>query len=121
MPALYSTLNVLALPSYREGFPLSLLEAAAMGLPTVATQVEGCVDAVQDGVTGTLVPPRDAGALAEALHRYLLDPDLRTAHGRAGRERVLKDFRPEAIWEGIYQEYVTLLTAKKISLLESAP
>ena len=80
-----------------------------MALPVVATAVPGCVDAVVDGVTGTLVPPRDPDALAQAIARYLDDPELCRRHGQAGRERVLRDFRPEDIWEATYQEYVRLL------------
>ena len=80
-----------------------------MALPVVATRIPGCIDAVVEGVTGTLVPPRDATALADALRMYLNDPNLRRKHGDAGRERVLRDFRPEEIWEEIYQEYLRLL------------
>lgn len=113
MPALYSAMDVVALPTYREGFPNVALEAAAMGLPVVATSVVGCVDAVQEGVTGTLIPPRDPVALAGALGRYLADPALREAHGEAARRRVLKDFRREAIWEAIVGEYRELLARER--------
>ncbi len=89
-----------------------------MALPVVATSVPGCVDAVVDGVTGTLVPPDDPKALAEAIARYLDDPELRRRHGQAGRERVLRDFQPEAIWEATYQEYVRLLRAKGLPVPE---
>lgn len=109
MPQLYAAMDVVALPTYREGFPNVALEAAAMELPIVATSVPGCVDAVQDGITGVLVPPRDARALAEALLRYLGEPELRIQHGRAGRRRVLVEFRREAIWEAIASEYRSLL------------
>ena len=71
MARFYAAMDLLALPTYREGFPVTVMEAASMGLPVVATRVPGCVDAVQDGVTGTLVPARDAEALADALERYL--------------------------------------------------
>jgi glycosyltransferase involved in cell wall biosynthesis len=98
--------NVLA---YRGFLAARRAEAAAMELPVVATRVTGSVDAVVDGVTGTLVPPRDAAALAEALRRYLLDPGLRRKHGSAGRERVVREFQPERIWEALYREYVELL------------
>ena len=116
MPAVYSAMDVLILPSYREGFPYVPMEASAMAIPVVITNVPGCVDAVVDGVTGTLVPPRDPKSLAGAIARYLDDPDLRRRHGLAGRERVLRDFRPEDIWEATYQEYLSLLLRKGLSV-----
>jgi len=109
MARLYAAMDVVALPTYREGFPNVALEAAAMALPIVATSVPGCVDAVQDGVTGTLVSARDGIALAAALERYLSDPLLRARHGEAGRQRVLTDFGQEAIWDAIAAEYRSLL------------
>lgn len=112
-PAMYYAIfDILTLPSYREGFGYVLLEAAAMEVPTVASRIPGCVDAVEDGVTGTLVPMRDADALAEAIRMYLDDPELRERHGKAGRERVLREFRQEVIWEATYQEYCRLLREK---------
>ena len=79
-------------------------EAAAMEIPVVATKIPGCVDAVEENVTGTLVPPQDASALAAALRQYLRDPALCPPSWAAGRVRVLRDFRPErieaALWQG---------------------
>ena len=112
-PPLYAAMDVVVLPTYREGFPVVPMEAAAMELPVVATEVPGCVDAVQDSVTGTLVPPRDASALTEAIRHYLLDPELRRQHGRAGRERMLREFRQEDIWEELYAEYTRLLQMRQ--------
>jgi lipopolysaccharide/colanic/teichoic acid biosynthesis glycosyltransferase/glycosyltransferase involved in cell wall biosynthesis len=109
MRAVYSTLDVVALPTYREGFPQVPLEAAAMERPVVASSVTGCVDAVVDGETGTLVPPRDPHALALALGAYLRDPALRRRHGRAARARVLRDYRPENLCLLTHWEYQRML------------
>lgn len=110
-PRLYSAMDVVALPTYREGFPQVALEAAAMALPLVTTSVSGSVDAVRDGVTGTLVPARDVARLAEALERYLSDASLRERHGAAARRRVLSEFRREAVREALVAEYRRLLLA----------
>lgn len=109
MPSYYKMMNVVSFPSYREGFPNVVLEAAAMEVPVVATRVTGCVDAVIHGVTGALIPPRDTKALKDALIDYLDDPALARRHGQAARNRVLKDFRPQDVWEALLNEYVRVL------------
>jgi glycosyltransferase involved in cell wall biosynthesis len=107
-PLLYAAMDVLCLPSHREGFPNVLLEAAAMQLPVVASDVPGVVDAVRDGETGTLVRVRDAAALAAALSLYATDPALRTRHGARGRAWVLKSFAQERLWADLDRYYRSL-------------
>ena len=116
LPPLYAAMDLVVLPTYREGFPNVPLEAAAMALPVVATRIPGCVDAVADGVTGTLVPPRDADALEAAIKSYLADGGLRRRHGEAGRARVLREFRQEVIWQELYKDYCRLLADRGVAL-----
>ncbi len=118
----YRAMDLFVFPSHgTEGFPNAPMEAACMGLPVIATAVVGCIDAVVNDITGTLVPPRDAAALAMAIRRYLRDPELRQRHGLAGRKRVLREFRPEAIWDALYQAYVRLLREKGLPIPETPP
>lgn len=112
----YAVMDLLTLPSYREGFPYAPLEAAAMELPVVATRVTGCIDAVCDGETGSLVPAGDATALTAALNAYIADAVLRRRHGQAARQRVLREFRQEAIWSALAAEYEHLLERAGLSL-----
>jgi glycosyltransferase involved in cell wall biosynthesis len=107
--SLYSIMDVLVLPTRREGFGLVLLEGSAMRLPVVANRVVGCVDAVVDGVTGTLVAPDDPAALVAAVRAYLQDAELRSRHGQAGRERALRDFQPQALWQATLETYRQLM------------
>ena len=85
MPDVLSQAAIVVLPSYREGLPKVLIEAAACGRPVVTTDVPGCRDAIEAGVTGLLVPVRDAAALAHAIERLMSDPGLCRDMGVAGR------------------------------------
>jgi glycosyltransferase involved in cell wall biosynthesis len=114
MASIYAAMDVFAFPTYREGLPNVLLEASAMAVAAVATSVPGCTDVIQDGATGTLVPVRDATSLADGIRRYLDDPTLARAHGRAARERVTHGFRQETIWQALVDEYERLMTGDGI-------
>ncbi|MGQ4659023.1 glycosyltransferase [Lysobacter sp. F6437] len=92
MPALLATVDVVVLPSYREGLPKGLIEAAAFALPLVTTDVPGCREVVTDGVDGLMVPPRDAAALALAIARLQDDPQLAARLGAAARAKALSRF-----------------------------
>ncbi len=92
IPELLSAMDAFVLPSYREGFPRSVMEASAMGVPVVTTNVRGCREAVEDGKTGIVVPVRDAARLEEAIGRLLSDPRSARAMGETGRRKALSEF-----------------------------
>ncbi len=99
--AYYRAMDLFVFPSYREGLPNVALEASANGLAIAAYAATGTLDAVDQGRTGTLVPVGDVDGLTDAMLRYVGSYDLRSAHGRAGRERVLRLFRREDVWESL--------------------
>lgn len=92
MPAVYAALDVFVLATYREGFPRAAMEATALGVPVVATNIRGCRQVVDDGVTGLLVPVRDAPALADAIGALSGDATRREAMGRDGVLRARREF-----------------------------
>jgi len=106
--------DIFCLPSYREGFGTVVIEAAAMGLPTVGTTINGLIDAVTDGETGILVPPRDHRALLAALKRLLDHPDELDRMGREARNRCSQHFDANQVNEKVAEEYLTVLKMKKI-------
>lgn len=106
----YARAHIGVLPSYREGLPKSLLEAAACGRAIVTTDVPGCRAVCADGENGLLVPARDSKALAEALARLACEPDTRARMGAAGRQRVETEFAESIITErtlGLYHNLIS--------------
>ncbi len=110
VPDLLPSLDGFVLGSRYEGLPISLLEAMAAEVPCVATAVGGIPEAVTDGVEGRLVPPGHPDTLAQALAGLLQDPELRSAMGAAGRQRVIADFSIDRAVRRTEQLYRRLLT-----------
>lgn len=106
--------DILCLPSYREGFGTVVIEAAAMGVPTIGTQIYGLSDAVVHGVTGLLVPPRNVEELVNALIKLLTDDFLRRRLGEAARQRALNLFDSRKINSQMIEEYQILIRDKRI-------
>jgi len=99
LPALYAASDIVCLPSYREGFPKSLVEAASMGKPIIATDIAGCREVVQHDRNGLLIPPRDSTALAESIAKLAADADLRTQFGARSRAVAVEQFGGDALVE----------------------
>ena len=97
IPTLYSRSHIICLPSYREGLPKALMEAAAASRAVVTTDVPGCRDAIIPNITGLLVPVRDSEALANAIQDLIKNPEKRKSMGKAGRELAKKEFAIENI------------------------
>ncbi len=111
MARIFATADIVCLPSYREGMPKALLEAAAAGCAIVTTDTPGCRAVVTDGETGFLVPPRDATALAAALRRLIEDPPMRMRFGAASRRRAETEFHETRAIAATLEVYATLLDA----------
>jgi len=109
MISVLSQSHIICLPSYREGLPKALLEAAACGRPIVATDVPGCREVVHEGVNGILVPARNEFALAKALRKLIDNKDLRKQMGAKGREIVQKCFSEEIVIKETLAVYAGLL------------
>jgi sugar transferase (PEP-CTERM/EpsH1 system associated) len=105
-------LDIFVLPSLREGISNTILEAMASGLPVVATRVGGNPELIADEVTGTMVPPADPVAMAEAIRTYLLDPQRASLHGQAGRRRVESGFSMEAMVGRYLSVYDSVLSGR---------
>jgi glycosyltransferase involved in cell wall biosynthesis len=93
------------MPSYREGFGMSIIEAASVGIPSIGTQIYGIEDAIEENVTGLLVPPRDVERLSDAITRLANDAEIRKGLGLAARKRVIKEFTQIEIIQA-YKSYI---------------
>lgn len=109
MPELYALMDVLVLPSYREGFPRAPMEASAMGVPCVVTDIRGCRDTVDHGVNGLLFAAGDSGALADAINELLADEGRLREMGDAGRSIAEDRFDERKVFDRVLAEYERLL------------
>lgn len=114
MAALFATVDMAVLPSYREGLPKSLIEAAACALPLVTTDAPGCREVVTHEVDGLLVPVKDSAALANAIERLHLNPALARQLGLAARARALREFDEKIVIRKTLAVYGELLEGEGI-------
>ena len=106
---LMMTMDIFVLPSYREGYPRSAMEASAMSLPVVTTNIRGCREVVIDGETGLLVPVRNTKSIAQAIDKLVNNKSLRLDMGARGRQRAESTFDEENVFKIIRQQYKQLL------------
>ena len=111
VPELYAAMDIATLPSHREGFPRAPMEASAMGRPCVVTDVRGCRQTVDDGVTGFVVPARSPERLAEAIDKLVQSEPLRRSMGAAARKKAVAEFDERTVITRILAAYDRLLEA----------
>jgi glycosyltransferase involved in cell wall biosynthesis len=104
----YAISDVLVFPSYREGFPNTILEAGAMGLPTIATNINGCNEIIEEQKNGILIPPKDTEALFTSMKKVMLDPTFRSHLKQNARPMILSRFEQILVWEALLAEYKNL-------------
>jgi glycosyltransferase involved in cell wall biosynthesis len=113
IPALLEHTDICVLPSYREGTPKSLLEAAASGLPLIATDVPGCREICRNNQNGILVPAQDVDTLANAISRLIVDDELRLRMGHRSREIAVTEFSQDYVIDETIKVYKTAMQQKE--------
>ena len=114
----YLAMDIFVLPTRREGFPNTVLEAQAAGKPVITTEATGAADSVLNNITGLLVPVGDVAELARALEQLLADPSLGVRFGKAGQERVSREFVQERIWSALADEYESMARSAGLQVLK---
>jgi len=117
MPELYALMNVFVLPSHREGFPRSPMEASAMGVPCIVTDIRGCREVVEHGRNGLLVPLGDVSALANGIFELLTNHEKSFVMGKNGYQIAKEKFDEQIVFNKVKQEYIRLLKEKGASKL----
>ena len=104
--------NIFVFPSYREGFPQALLQANAMGIPCIATNINGCNEMIEDGKTGILIQPKSVEAIVEACERLIEDRQASEKMGTLAQQFVLRNFEQQQLWKAIHTFYNSHLPQK---------
>jgi glycosyltransferase involved in cell wall biosynthesis len=111
----FATANVLVFPSYREGFPNVVMQAGAMGLPAIVSDINGCNEIVEEGVNGLIVPSKNTAELQATMERLARDTQLHDSLALNARERIASRYERKAVWEALLAEYRRLLREKGLA------
>lgn len=108
----YAVMDIFVLPTYREGLGASILEASAMQKPVIVTNTGGCPEAIEDDITGFLIPVGDSSKIEEKIEFLLNNSDKALIMGKAGRRKILKEYKKEIIFERFWRYYQDLINNK---------
>ena len=105
--------DALAFPSYREGFPNVVMQAGAMGLPTIATDINGCNEIVIPNINGLLIPPKNTETLKKAMQEMITNFYLYQQLQRNAREKITSRYERQDVWEALLAAYQALLVKEE--------
>ena len=100
--------DALVFPSYREGFPNVVMQAGALGLPSIVTDINGCNEIITHKQNGLIIPPKDEEQLFLAMQELLVNSDTRQEMAKMSRQVITNNYRREVVWEGLLNEYKSL-------------
>lgn len=101
--------DALVFPSYREGFPNVVMQAGAMGLPSIVTDINGCNEIIIDGKNGMIIPPKDELALYEAMEKFILQPEMVKVMAMNARPLIASRYEQQIVWEALLEEYRSII------------
>ncbi len=104
----FAVSDILAFPSYREGFPNVVMQAGAMGLPSIVTDINGCNEIIKDNINGIIIPPKNEERLFTAMNTLIENSTKRHQLAQASRKLICDNYKREVIWEALLKEYQNL-------------
>ncbi|WP_028892764.1 glycosyltransferase family 4 protein [Tenacibaculum sp. 47A_GOM-205m] len=108
----FAIANVLTFPSYREGFPNVVMQAGAMGVPSIVSDINGCNEIIKEGKNGTIIPVKDSDAIYNAMQRMIEDEYFYKQVNSTAREMITSRYEQNLVWQALLEEYNTLLKEK---------
>jgi glycosyltransferase involved in cell wall biosynthesis len=104
----FAIADALVFPSYREGFPNVVLQAGAMGLPSIVSDINGCNEIIINGNNGLIIPVKNTDAVFEAMKKYIIDKQVYQLHKKNARNRIAENYEQSVVWNAILNEYKSL-------------